>query len=102
MMKRISFPDIILAMLLSICVTGGTALADREIKEGKVIISGEINAGVQQTKIDGAQQKLEEYRDLQNGFLVQDFRLKVDGVESPYYLDLTVKNPVQENEFYRL
>ncbi|MDO8721665.1 MAG: MtrB/PioB family decaheme-associated outer membrane protein [Syntrophales bacterium] len=102
MMKRISFTDITLAMLLSICVTGGTTLADTEIKEGKVIISGEINAGVQQTKIDGAQQKSEEYRDLQNGFLVQDFRLKVDGVDSPYYLDLTVKNPVQENEYYRL
>lgn len=99
MMKRKNFSDIILAMLLSICVTGGTALADTE---GKVIISGEITAGVQQTKIDGAQQKSEEYRDLQNGFLVQDFRLQVDGVERPYYLDLRVKNPLQENEYYRL
>lgn len=104
MMKRNSLTDIVLALLLIVFlfVTDSPALADTEVKEGKVIISGEINAGVQQTKVDGAQEKFEEYREVQNGFSLHDFRLKVDALDSPYYLDLKVKNPIEDDEFYRL
>lgn len=104
MMKRNSFTDIVLALLLIVFVfvTSGSALADTEVKEGKIIINGEINAGVQQTKVDGSQEKFEEYREVQNGFTVHDFRLKVDALDSPYYLDLKIKNPVEDDEFYSL
>lgn len=102
MIKRNSLTDIAMAMLLTIYMTGSSALADTEIMGGKAIVSGEINAGVQQTKIDGTKEKFEEYRDVQQGFLLHDIRFKIDSVDSPYYLDIKVKNPVQENEFYNL
>ncbi|HBA88102.1 MAG TPA: hypothetical protein DCZ75_09000 [Geobacter sp.] len=86
---------------LAVLVTGmacSTVLAET----GKVNISGEVNAGVQQTKVDGFPDKFQEYRDLQEGVRVNDFRLKVDGVDSPYYLDLKAKNLVQDDEYYRV
>lgn len=101
-MKSFSFTNSTLAMLLTICTTAGLAQADSENIAGKAIINGEINAGIQQTFIDGSGDKLNEYRDLGNGFLVNDFRLKVEGATTPYFLDIKVKNPVQENEFYQV
>uniref|UniRef100_C6DYX8 TonB-dependent receptor n=1 Tax=Geobacter sp. (strain M21) TaxID=443144 RepID=C6DYX8_GEOSM len=94
-MKRKSFRYAAVSMLAT-AIACGTALAET----GKVTISGEVNAGVQQTKIDGASEKFQEYRDLQEGVRLNDFRLKVDGVDTPYYLDMKVKNLVQEDEFY--
>lgn len=101
-MKSISFTHSTLAMLLTMCTTAGLAQADSEIMGGKAIINGEINAGIQQTVVDGYKDKLNEYRDLRNGFLVNDFRFKVDGVDSPYFLDIKIKNPEQDNEFYQV
>lgn len=101
-MKSISFTHSTLAMLLTMCTTAGLAQADSEIMGGKAIINGEINAGIQQTFVDGYKDKLNEYRDLRNGFLVNDFRFKVDGVDSLYFLDIKIKNPVQDNEFYQV
>lgn len=101
-MKSISFTHSALVMLLTICSTVGLAQADAEILGGKAIVNGEINTGIQQTLVDGANEKLNEYRDLRNGFLVNDFRLKVDGATSPYFLDVKIKNPVQDNEFYQI
>ena len=95
-MKRNSFKHTAVAVLVGGCMTCGSALAET----GKVVVSGEVNAGLQQIKIDGSSQKMQEYRDLEEGILLNDFRFKVDGVDTPYYLDLKVKNLVQENEFY--
>ncbi|ABQ27781.1 MtrB/PioB family decaheme-associated outer membrane protein [Geotalea uraniireducens] len=102
MMKRKSYKHMTLAMLLSFFATVGAAQADTDIMEGKATISGGINAGVQQKIIDGSREKFEEYRDVQNGFLINDFRLKGDGNTTPYFLDVKIKNPVQDNEFYQL
>lgn len=101
-MKRKSFIHIAVAVVMTTSATGGSALADTEIMGGKAILSGEVDAGVQQKIIDGAEEKFEEYRDIQEGVLLNDLRLKVEGSDNPYYLDLKVKNPVQENEFYQL
>ena len=94
-MKRNSFTNTAMAVLVT-----GMACSTAMAETAKVNISGEVNAGVQQTKIDGAAGKFEEYRDLQEGVRLNDFRFKVDGADSPYYLDLKVKNLVQEDEFY--
>lgn len=101
-MKSISFSHSALVMLLTMCSTAGLAQADTEILGGKAVINGEINAGVQQKISDGSDEKFNEYRDVQNGFLVNDFRLKVDGATTPYFLDVKIKNPVQDNEFYQV
>jgi MtrB/PioB family decaheme-associated outer membrane protein len=99
-MKQISYKHAALATLLSFMATIGAAQADMDILGGKAAVSGEVNAGVQQKIVDGADEKFEEYRDVQNGFLLNDLRLKVDGNDTPYYLDVKIKNPVQDNEFY--
>jgi len=99
-MKRNSFTHAALAVLMTTSMTCGSALADTAIMGGKAIVSGEVNAGLQQTYVDGASGKLEEYRDLEQGILLNDFRLKVDGANTPYYLDLKVKDLSQADEFY--
>jgi len=100
MMKRNSFTHTAVAMVVTGCLTCGAALADTDIMGGKAILSGEVNAGLQQTVIDGASGKLEEYRDLEQGIVLNDFRLKIDGVDSPYYLDIKVKDLAQDDQFY--
>jgi MtrB/PioB family decaheme-associated outer membrane protein len=102
MMKRISYKHTALATLLSFMAGIGAAQADMDILGGKAVINSEVNAGVQQKIVDGSDGKFEEYRDVQNGVLLNDLRLKVDGKETPYYLDVKIKNPVQDNEFYEV
>lgn len=102
MMMRKNYKHITQAMLLSCFAAVGVAHADMDILDGKVTVGGEINAGVQQRLLDGANGKFEEYRDVQSGFLVNDLRLKVDGNTTPYYLDIKIKNPVQDNESYQV
>lgn len=99
-MKRNSFTHTAVAMLVVGCATCATALAETEIMGGKAIVSGEVNAGFQQTIVDGESAKFEEYRDVEQGILLNDLRLKVDGVTSPYYLDIRIKDLVQDDEFY--
>ena len=94
-MKRNSFRYAALAMVTT-AMTCGTALAET----GKVDISGEVNAGLQQVIVDGSSDKLQEYRDLEEGLLLRDFRFRANGVDSPYFLDIKVKNLVQDDEFY--
>jgi len=99
-MKRNSFTHTAVAMLVIGGMTCGTALAETEIMGGKAIVSGEVNAGFQQTIVDGESAKFEEYRDVEQGILLNDLRLKVDGVTTPYYLDIRIKDLVQDDEFY--
>jgi MtrB/PioB family decaheme-associated outer membrane protein len=101
-MKHTGFRYTTLAVLVTFFATTGTATADVDVMGGKATIGGEVNAGVQQKIVDGAGDKFEEYRDVQNGVLLNDLRLKVDGNTTPYYLDIKIKNPVQDNEFYNI
>lgn len=101
-MKRRSFTHTAVTMLVTSCVTCGPVLAETEIMGGKALLSGEVTAGIQQKTIDGAQEKFEEYRDINNGPVLNDLQIRVDGVDSPYYLDLRVKDAVQDDEYYRL
>jgi MtrB/PioB family decaheme-associated outer membrane protein len=91
-----------LAMLVTFFATAGAVRADMDVLGKTATISGEINAGVQQKIVDGAGDKFEEYRDVQNGFLLNDFMLRADGNTVPFYLDIKIKNPVQDNEYYNL
>lgn len=101
-MKQKGYKHKALAVFLSALATAGTAQADMDIMGGKATISGEITAGVQQKYVDGANEKFEEYRDVVNGALLHDFRFKAEGNASPYYLDVKVKNPLQDNELYKV
>ena len=99
-MKRNSFTHTAVAMLIVGGISCGTALAQMEIMGGEAVVSGEVNAGLQQTSVNGETAKFEEYRDVEEGIVLNDLRIKVDGVATPYYLDIRIKNPVQDDEFY--
>jgi len=91
-----------LAAFGPLLMTSGAVQADVDIMDGKATLSAEVDVGLQQKHVDGAALKFEEYRDVQNGFLLNDLRLKIDGKAVPYYLDITIQNPVQDNEYYRI
>lgn len=101
-MRRKNLKNKAFAMSMALFATAASAQADVEVAGGKATVSGEVNVGVQQKVVDGSSSKFEEHRDVQNGVLLNDLRIKVDGKNAPYYIDLKVKNPVQENEFYNL
>ncbi|BCG45645.1 Outer membrane protein [Citrifermentans bremense] len=94
-MKRKSFRYAAVSMLAT-AIACGTALAE----SGKATIHGEVNAGIQQTKLDGANGKFQEYRDIEEGVVLNDVRVKVNGAETPYYLDLKAKDVSQDDESY--
>lgn len=76
--------------------------AEMDVLDGTATMSGFIDVGVQQKDVRGSDEKFEEYRDVRNGFLLNDFILKIDSKTTPYYLDIKIKNPLQDNEFYRV
>ena len=90
------------AVLINACLTGGTALAETEIMNGSTVLSGEVTAGVQQKIVDGASPKFEEYRDVRQGVVIGDIRLRVENLGNLYFLDLKAKDPLQDDESYRL
>lgn len=94
-MMRNSFKYATYAMLVTGCLSSGTALAETKV-------TGEVSAGLQQYKVDGAPGKLQEYRDLEEGLLLNSFRVKVDGLDSLYFLDLRGKDLLQDDESYGL
>lgn len=102
-MKKVSFKSIGLSLIISLFpVFAVTALAETDFMGGKAVITGGADVAVQQRDVDGSVEKFNEYRNVRNGFIFNEIRLGVIGNESPYYLDLKIKNPLQDNEFYRL
>ncbi|HKZ17419.1 MAG TPA: MtrB/PioB family outer membrane beta-barrel protein [Geobacteraceae bacterium] len=101
-MKRKGSKLVALTIFLSGLGAVGTVHADMDIMGGKATLSGESNVAVQQKYVNGSEQKFEEYRDVQNGVVLQDLRLRIDGNTIPYYLDLKVMHPALSDEFYRL
>lgn len=101
-MKRMSSTESAAAVALAILVSAGLACAETPIAAGQGVVSGGVTVGVQQSYVDGSEEKFEEYREVEEGVQLEDLRLKVDGVDIPYYLDLKVKDAVQEDESYAL
>ena len=98
-MNRRSIGHLAAAVLLPLLFIAGTVRAETSFKAGDLTGTGLVGAGIQQKSVNGSNEKFEEYGDVRNGFLVNDaaFRIERDG---GYFLDVKIKNPVQENEFY--
>lgn len=88
--------------LLTLWAGSGLAEVETETFAGKMVVSGEIDTAVQLTNIDDAREKFEEYREVPNGVVVNDFRLKADGASTAHYLDIRVKDPLQDDERYEI
>ncbi|MBI5342472.1 MAG: MtrB/PioB family decaheme-associated outer membrane protein [Deltaproteobacteria bacterium] len=88
------------ALLLSLALFAGTAQAEAGAGIGGA--AGLLDIGVQQKKVNGSSEKFEEYRDVRNGFLVNDASIRLEQDASRYFLEVKIKNPAQENEYYSL
>ncbi|MBI5418939.1 MAG: MtrB/PioB family decaheme-associated outer membrane protein [Deltaproteobacteria bacterium] len=90
------------ALLLPLIFFTGTVGAETDAKAAGGTASGLVDVGVQQKNVNGGSEKFEEYRDVKNGFLVNDAAIRFDQDATRYFIDVKIKNPVQENEFYSL
>ncbi|MBI5576065.1 MAG: MtrB/PioB family outer membrane beta-barrel protein [Deltaproteobacteria bacterium] len=87
------------ALLLSLALYAGTAQAQQQFGAWIGETSGQVDAAVQQKNVRGSDEKFEEYRDVKNGFLFNDAAFKMER-DAGYFLDVKIKNPAQENEYY--
>lgn len=101
-MKQRNLKYLALALMLQLAAISGTARAEAEMMGSKMAVSGAIDVGVQQKDVDGSDEKFSEYRDVENGFAINDLALKLDGQDSPGYLELKIRDPLQDDESYRL
>jgi MtrB/PioB family decaheme-associated outer membrane protein len=78
----------------------GAVRAETNVEGGDGFAGGLVNVGIQQKNVNGSSEKFEEYRDVKNGFLVNDAAVRLEQDSTHFFLDVMIKNPVQENEFY--
>lgn len=98
---RCNFLMLLMFLLLSLVIVN-SGRAEMDILDGKAAASSSIDAGVRQKDVDGSDEKFEEYRDVNNGFLLNEFSFSLEGKTAPYYLDIKIKNPLLDNEHYML
>lgn len=101
-MIRRSFGFLAVGLLLPLIFFAGAVRAETGVKFGDAAGSGSVDVGVQQKKVSGSSEKFEEYRDVKNGFLVNDASFRIENDKSRYFIDVKIKNPAQENESYSL
>jgi hypothetical protein len=101
-MKRNGLRYLALAMLLPMMSIGAPAWAGQDLLDGKVASDGFLDAAVQKKNVNGSDEKFSEYRDVEDGFTLNDFSIKLDSKTTPCYLDLKIKDALQEDEYYRL
>lgn len=66
----------------------------------KALITGDFEIGGRAVSVSGSKDKFSEYRDVRNGFMVNDMRLRLDSETKPYYLDLKIQNATRDDESY--
>jgi hypothetical protein len=101
-MKRNGLKYLAFAILPSMIFIGTPAWAELDLFGGRAAAAGLLDAAVQQKDVDGSDEKFQEYRDVEDGFVLNDFRLHLDDKDTPNYIDLKIKDALQEDEYYRL
>ncbi len=66
------------------------------------LISGDFDLGGRAVSVSGSKDKFSEYRDIRNGFLLNDLRLRLDSESKPYYMDLKIQNATRDDESYKI
>ncbi|MEK7743915.1 MAG: MtrB/PioB family outer membrane beta-barrel protein, partial [Elusimicrobiota bacterium] len=57
--------------------------------------------GGRRSNVFGSKAKFGEYRDMRDGFLFNEFRLRTEGEEEPFFLDLRARNAARADESYK-
>ena len=74
--------------------------AAAETAETKALITGDFDLGGRAVSVSGSRDKFSEYRDVRNGFMVNDLRLRLENESKPYYMDLKIQNATRDDESY--
>lgn len=76
------------------------------VRSSDATIAGEVNGGGQTRFIKGDKPKFNEYRDLENNAVLNDFKLRfeddLDPAKGPFDLDFEAANLLKDDQFYRL
>ncbi|MBI5624668.1 MAG: MtrB/PioB family decaheme-associated outer membrane protein [Elusimicrobia bacterium] len=96
-MSRKTFLGALLAVALA---TGAQAAND--VMDGKLTVAVDAQVGVQARQTDDSVEKFNEYRDVQTGFFLDDFRFSADGTDSPYYVGFRARHALRADETYKL
>lgn len=69
-------------------------------EDTKALISGDFDIGGRASSVSGSKDKFSEYRDVRNGFMVNDMRLRLENEPKFYYMDLKIQNATRDDESY--
>ncbi|MBI5241684.1 MAG: MtrB/PioB family outer membrane beta-barrel protein, partial [Elusimicrobia bacterium] len=91
------------ALFLSLAFWAANASAQTKIDfaGGGAMVSGDIDLGGQKTSVSGSKEKFQEYRDLRDGFLLNELRLNLESESKPYYFDFLIKDATRGDESYK-
>ena len=86
-----------LSLCLAFMVIGSPAAA----VETDALITGDFDIAGQKKSVSGALEKFQEYRDVRDGFLLNDMRMSFQSASKPFYLDFNVQNATRSDEAYK-
>ena len=69
-------------------------------EDTKALISGDFDIGGRASSVSGSKDKFSEYRDVSNGFMVNDMRLRLENEPKFYYMDLKIQNATRDDASY--
>ena len=69
-------------------------------EDTKALISGDFDIGGRASSVSGSKDKFSEYRDVRNGFMVNDMRLRLENEPKFYYMDLKIQNATRDDASY--
>lgn len=68
----------------------------------KTLIAGDFEIGGRATSVSGSADKFGEYRDIRNGFMMNELRLRLDSESKPYYMEFQAENATRDDESYKI
>lgn len=66
----------------------------------QALITGDFDIGGRASSVSGSKDKFSEYRDVRNGFMVDEMRLRLENEPKFYYMDLKIQNATRDDESY--
>lgn len=85
---------------LSLSLAFMAAASPVAAEDAKTLITGDFDIGGRASSVSGSKDKFSEYRDVRNGFMVNDMRLRLENEPKFYYMDLKVQNATRDDESY--
>ena len=85
-----------LGLSLSLAFLAASAAAEMRVA------SSDLNIGGQKKSVAGSEERFQEYRDLRDGFLINDILLRLEGETSPYFMNFKARNAARADESYKV